>query len=189
MSNGRTRDGSSPLTRGKRRRTRSRRSSPVAHPRSRGENNQRMRAAPAPSWLIPAHAGKTRGVRPPPRGRSAHPRSRGENGRTITGYRRRYGSSPLTRGKLDQRLHRRAPQGLIPAHAGKTTTFLVQVVRGSAHPRSRGENTFRRALLWSVSVRSWKTLSLSSLLEVTQCGTFTQAVCRRIRFGVLATSL
>ena len=30
--------------------------------------------------------------------------------------------------------------GLIPAHAGKTTTFLVLVVRGSAHPRSRGEN-------------------------------------------------
>ena len=71
--------GSSPLTRGKRRRRRTRLSSsglipthagkttPVhlrfsgetAHPRSRGENRRRRRPGNPPNGLIPAHAGKT----------------------------------------------------------------------------------------------------------------------------------
>ena len=70
--------GSSPLTRGKRR-------SPCrAHPRRR---------------LIPAHAGKT--LSPPERTRTreAHPRSRGENRDPRRQRRRHPGSSPLTRGK------------------------------------------------------------------------------------------
>ena len=31
--------------------------------------------------------------------------------------------------------------GLIPAHAGKTTVRETQTGDGGAHPRSRGENT------------------------------------------------
>ena len=111
--------GSSPLTRGKRRRC--------------PECDRR-------AGLIPAHAGKTcrlvRGVRE----HEAHPRSRGENGWYPS---KRYwyrGSSPLTRGK--HRLPCRSSSGrrLIPAHAGKTVRALVQSGHDVAHPRSRGEN-------------------------------------------------
>ena len=57
-----------------------------------------------------------------------------------------------------------------------------------AHPRSRGENTSRPALLLRRSIRSWKPLSLPSPLEVTQFGSLAQLTRRRIRFGVLASS-
>ena len=116
------------------------RTSQGAHPRSRGENPERVPVAmpargsspltrgklraglEAVGWagLIPAHAGKT----PVPgrqRSRSrAHPRSRGENVDGSGFEWQGQGSSPLTRGKLQThdrpwRLH-----GLIPAHAGKT---------------------------------------------------------------------
>ena len=112
-----------------------------AHPRSRGENTEfyvatlsSQGSSPltrgkrsgsssrvSTSGLIPAHAGKTPAPLSASVSSAAHPRSRGENGRTITGFRRRYGSSPLTRGKL---LHLPLLTGgarLIPAHAGKTT--------------------------------------------------------------------
>ena len=58
----------------------------------------------------------------------------------------------------------------------------------AAHPRSRGENTSRPALLLRRSIRSWKPLSLPSPLEVTQFGSLAQLTRRRIRFGVLASS-
>ena len=90
--------------------------------------------------LIPAHAGKTlsRRLRPPPP--PAHPRSRGENKYTPSEVGSGAGSSPLTRGKLcgadaDHDLAR-----LIPAHAGKTSSFRYADLSVPAHPRSRGEN-------------------------------------------------
>ena len=92
-------DGSSPLTRGKR--------------------------TTIPGWvtdlgLIPAHAGKTSPrARRPARGR-AHPRSRGENGKLDATKHTLTGSSPLTRGKLDDLVEGNFIYGLIPAHAGKT---------------------------------------------------------------------
>ena len=113
-------NGSSPLTRGKHRRS---------HQRRTGRR------------LIPVHAGKTgcrRSAREQPR---AHPRSRGEN------CRRRWwpipsrGSSPLTRGKRRRRQPSRALRRLIPAHAGKTCPRSVRCPQTWAHPRSRGENT------------------------------------------------
>ena len=112
-------NGSSPLTRGKRR-----------HRKPTGIKSR----------LIPAHAGKTRGL---PRKWSrfaAHPRSRGENLRYIDRKLTRPGSSPLTRGK---RIHHRTattPSRLIPAHAGKTVELVPVVPGRTAHPRSRGEN-------------------------------------------------
>ena len=92
-------DGSSPLTRGKRRMT---------------------TMSAGPTRLIPAHAGKTPAARRLRTARRAHPRSRGENpmrfGKTdiITG------SSPLTRGKPHHRRQSARHRRLIPAHAGKT---------------------------------------------------------------------
>ena len=131
-----------------------------AHPRSRGENRERVavrldkagsspltRGKPRPRLrirsrqrLIPAHAGKTmppRSPRPPAR---AHPRSRGENSYIPGGDTGVKGSSPLTRGKQGTNRHDHHRPGLIPAHAGKTIArrFSGPCVR--AHPRSRGEN-------------------------------------------------
>ena len=90
--------------------------------------------------LIPAHAGKT--LQPPkPRPHlPAHPRSRGENQAAASARTTDTGSSPLTRGK-----HVTIPQGweqlgLIPAHAGKTSTRQPKRPPDTAHPRSRGEN-------------------------------------------------
>ena len=111
--------GSSPLTRGK----------------------QPARLA---SWravgLIPAHAGKT--LRRPRRRqqRGAHPRSRGENTRNHKLGLPSKGSSPLTRGKRGEALPQRLDHGLIPAHAGKTSSSRTRPVTTWAHPRSRGEN-------------------------------------------------
>ena len=118
------RDGSSPLTRGK---------------RKRGYPSHRARR------LIPAHAGKTRSRRRTRRRSPAHPRSRGENAcaRALTFD--TPGSSPLTRGK--HRLHHVQPltEGLIPAHAGKTSSRSARRPSTAAHPRSRGENAGGRA--------------------------------------------
>ena len=113
------RNGSSPLTQGKRWRRRWRVS-------RRG--------------LIPAHAGKTTPPPTQPATSPAHPRSRGENpsggddGQSISG------SSPLTRGKPDAPQPRALVRGLIPAHAGKTGTKRRGRCDRTAHPRSRGEN-------------------------------------------------
>ena len=180
--------GSSPLTRGKpranasmsarvglipahagktgRRRGRSQQLS--AHPRSRGENFNRVQGrrscrgsspltrgklptlsnSSRQRRLIPAHAGKTVELVPVVPGRTAHPRSRGENRTLSLMICISVGSSPLTRGKLPDRGSDRKAGRLIPAHAGKTTRPTSSRTRCPAHPRSRGENgaKMKRAL-------------------------------------------
>ena len=111
--------GSSPLTRGKRRRGRSRLSV---------------------FRLIPAHAGKTGLNRVNVTRSRAHPRSRGENAVAVVSGFSPVGSSPLTRGKRQQLDQGGRVTGLIPAHAGKTITRCPCKARAAAHPRSRGEN-------------------------------------------------
>ena len=111
-----------------------------AHPRSRGENGQRInvaqpRVGSSPltrgkpvaglahehtRGLIPAHAGKTALTRCVSSVRKAHPRSRGENLITVSVFIVRSGSSPLTRGKRRRLVEAISHGGLIPAHAGKT---------------------------------------------------------------------
>ena len=124
------RQGSSPLTRGKR----------ISCCKNR-------RAA----GLIPAHAGKTYVFKRLELGERAHPRSRGENRRSRSSASRSYGSSPLTRGKLVATSTGTAPSGLIPAHAGKTLGPGLLGCAAAAHPRSRGENRSDRLANW----RSW----------------------------------
>ena len=119
-------EGSSPLTRGKRR---------------------RIVGLGVRVGLIPAHAGKTRAprsCRPLPR---AHPRSRGENRTSAARRRPVSGSSPLTRGKRAVRARPRIAAGLIPAHAGKTRRGLFRRRLRGAHPRSRGENLLEANIL------------------------------------------
>ena len=96
--------GSSPLTRGKRR---------------------RRLVRPSRRRLIPAHAGKTRMLTTGRRLRAAHPRSRGENVLQVVGLFDAPGSSPLTRGKLVTAGGGSLWGGLIPAHAGKTTLLCA----------------------------------------------------------------
>ena len=115
--------GSSPLTRGK-------------LGLDRGLRNQR--------GLIPAHAGKTRGTGESRPSEGAHPRSRGENIIADPIGAVANGSSPLTRGKLDHASRHGRGQGLIPAHAGKTTGKPDLGPGSTAHPRSRGENLMTR---------------------------------------------
>ena len=121
-----TRSGSSPLTRGK-----------LAH----------VVLAVGVRGLIPAHAGKTFIWSAPPLKTAAHPRSRGEN-ETAEGIEiEARGSSPLTRGKQRIRPARLRDAGLIPAHAGKTPSTGACRGRWRAHPRSRGENNGKNAVL------------------------------------------
>ena len=132
-----------------------------AHPRSRGENLIRRRwrrcmvgsspltrgkrrmttMSAGPTRLIPAHAGKTNREPPTTCGPWAHPRSRGENRVIKPGGYLLAGSSPLTRGKLSDKLREQVRQRLIPAHAGKTGRPVGLRARLRAHPRSRGENS------------------------------------------------
>ena len=113
-------NGSSPLTRGKRR-----------------THGPLHRAA----GLIPAHAGKTRGSHTASMTAGAHPRSRGENAAYVGDVPNDTGSSPLTRGKQPTVILSVRVRGLIPAHAGKTDHPESSGLLPGAHPRSRGENT------------------------------------------------
>ena len=112
-------DGSSPLTRGK-----------LTHAVSERETE----------GLIPAHAGKTDRARRWVAAHRAHPRSRGENPKPVAPPEPGWGSSPLTRGKHVAVRVLLRPDGLIPAHAGKTPYRQLRGGTSWAHPRSRGEN-------------------------------------------------
>ena len=117
-----SKQGSSPLTRGKLARAERRRG---------GER------------LIPAHAGKTEATALVSEANTAHPRSRGENGAACAVAAGLGGSSPLTRGKPCAGVSGFAGWGLIPAHAGKTSRYCELCIIAPAHPRSRGENFSR----------------------------------------------
>ncbi len=92
-------NGSSPLTRGTRR---------------------RRAVSLAAGRFIPAHAGNTAGDATT-RGRvTVHPRSRGEHHRRTIHMQSAYGSSPLTRGTLQAAAQVFGGHRFIPAHAGNT---------------------------------------------------------------------
>ena len=131
-----------------------------AHPRSRGEHEDRLplfdgcagssplaRGArtieftyPGSTGLIPARAGSTRGLRCVLRGSRAHPRSRGEHIDSWACQIYVSGSSPLARGALNNAPVYVQPDGLIPARAGSTLTGGIVCAGDRAHPRSRGEH-------------------------------------------------
>ena len=133
-----------------------------AHPRSRGENLRTTRpcflqvgSSPltrgklldgvhnhAGPGLIPAHAGKTASRESAQASRTAHPHSRGENQIASPICRMALGSSPLTREKPCGEGTPCVPEGLIPAHAGKTTWLPGSAGARWVHPHSRGENLF-----------------------------------------------
>ena len=73
----------------------------------------------------------------------AHPRLRGEH--FLRRHRRCVclGSSPLTRGALQQAMQWLRDRGLIPAYAGSTSSLVGQTGAATAHPRLRGEHVGR----------------------------------------------
>ena len=95
------------------------------------------------SRLIPTHAGKTLGHHLAGHLHRAHPHSRGENAKDVAIPALQDGSSPLTRGKLDEALDEALTGGLIPTHAGKTTIIGAAKTAWAAHPHSRGENAWK----------------------------------------------
>ena len=72
--------------------------------------------------LIPTHAGKTASALLHRDKRGAHPHSRGENLEDHWEVLEADGSSPLTRGKLEGIGVATGHGGLIPTHAGKTSS-------------------------------------------------------------------
>ena len=135
-----------------------------AHPRSHGENlgvfhrgrgnagsspltqgkHTQVNFLHPPVGLIPAHAGKTTIPSTVTWTGRAHPRSRRENVIKAATAAKITGSSSLTRGKLVDEGVDNGRDGLIPAHAGKTSPSRVTTTHTWAHPRSRGENPLMR---------------------------------------------
>ncbi len=91
--------------------------------------------------LIPAHAGSTRTRCSWRMCWRAHSRSRGEHSIPSLLSSMGIGSSPLTRGARRRCPQRDPAPGLIPAHAGSTSTKNYRIVICRAHPRSRGEHS------------------------------------------------
>ena len=160
-----------------------------AHPHSRGENGPtsyagnitvgsspltrgkpRGEGAPCvPEGLIPTHAGKTAETHSSPTATWAHPRSREDNIFIVTPWGQGKGSSLLTRRKRVVVEEPLVGLGLIPAHAGKTDGDVYHCSDHGAHPRSHGENHWRRTTdfalngsLYSLRNFSFKASKMSS---------------------------
>ena len=110
--------GSSPLSRGIRRR----------------DQETRHRVG-----IIPALAGNTAAPHWRSFRRPDHPRSRGEYSVMVSFLPQRGGSSPLSRGIRRSRGGRADVVRIIPALAGNTWTAWSTPIRPRDHPRSRGE--------------------------------------------------
>ena len=90
--------------------------------------------------LIPACAGKTAELERCLANRSAHPRVCGENNLQEGSHHLVWGSSPRVRGKLIRTSCCCGRGGLIPACAGKTSSYAQTASGTRAHPRVCGEN-------------------------------------------------
>ena len=110
-----------------------------------------MRGTPnAPAWtgarggIIPAHAGNTVNCRPPEPMDRDHPRACGEHvveRRSRRGFK---GSSPRMRGTPTMTANITHPYGIIPAHAGNTSSTWLRAQTRRDHPRACGEHDYRR---------------------------------------------
>ena len=109
-------------------------------PRVRGKRHRR-RLQQMRLGLIPARAGKTASAWVLAAPSRAHPRACGENPASGLGVSISAGSSPRVRGKPRPMGRGRAPGGLIPARAGKTSARRSTSRATRAHPRACGENT------------------------------------------------
>ena len=108
-------------------------------PRGRGKPDAHVQRSDL-LGLIPAWAGKTSFLIVGELELGAHPRVGGENASSSRTIRPAPGSSPRGRGKPLLPTAPKAPQGLIPAWAGKTPpTFGRSCVGAGSSPRGRGK--------------------------------------------------
>ena len=156
--------GSSPHTRGARKKPNPSQPARGDHPRIRGEHGRpppstaersgsspHTRGAPHRGFsraceggIIPAYAGSTR--RRPAKSAATpdHPRIRGEHDCSIYFTNFPTGSSPHTRGALSRAWPRRRPSGIIPAYAGSTSSRkMTQASRAGSSPHTRGARPCR----------------------------------------------
>ena len=141
----------------------------AAHPRSRGEHcasatevspclgssplargtSEELAKADKLGRLIPARAGNIAAQNASKAGSPAHPRSRGEHviGEATTTY--EGGSSPLARGTLVSLRSRCLRGRLIPARAGNIDGMFSRARGFPAHPRSRGEHSWKPRTFWA----------------------------------------
>ncbi len=89
--------------------------------------------------IIPAHAGKSVLRRNYTISVGDHPRSCGEKTKKPLNSKSRTGSSPLMRGKVSFECADSLGVRIIPAHAGKSMSYLRQYRVIRDHPRSCGE--------------------------------------------------
>ena len=100
-----------------------------------------------PTGIIPAHAGFTKTSPPALRRMRDHPRTRGVYPSGPSPASTLSGSSPHTRGLPVVRFSEDEDAGIIPAHAGFTTSPPELSVPAADHPRTRGVYNFN--VLWS----------------------------------------
>ena len=90
--------------------------------------------------IIPAYAGSTRTRARSPSAPADHPRIRGEHARGPVYRKNTVGSSPHTRGALEEMPDRHGHCRIIPAYAGSTTLQHHLAQPTPDHPRIRGEH-------------------------------------------------
>ena len=108
-------------------------------PHTRGAPHEAM-AEYYEGRIIPAYAGSTPGPRSDRRPFKDHPRIRGEHYGDMSAYELSSGSSPHTRGALTEFLRMLFNTRIIPAYAGSTTFAPAIPVSRRDHPRIRGEH-------------------------------------------------
>ena len=108
-------------------------------PAHAGKTGTRARSGPY-ARAHPARAGKTEEGAAKTAPQPAHPRSHGENHLMTSVAASLMGSSPLMPGRRGRRFDLFPDRGLIPAHAGKTSSPASPASRRQAHPRSCREN-------------------------------------------------
>ena len=101
----------------------------------------RQRRLGAPVRFIPAYAGNTSSARSPRLCNAVHPRLRGEHAKGSRSMPEMPGSSPPTRGTLDQPGQGDLAPRFIPAYAGNTCHALAAARGSPVHPRLRGEHS------------------------------------------------
>ena len=97
-------------------------------PRMRGSLHEARRNR-LTSGIIPAYAGLTRPLVGAPNGRRDHPRACGAHKLIIQNCNATWGSSPRMRGSPPLFSEAECRQGIIPAHAGLTTSNFIEMKR------------------------------------------------------------
>ena len=93
------------------------------------------------SGIIPAHAGLTRLPSRSTKAPEDHPRACGAHKRDVPLKRAMQGSSPRMRGSHQAFFLEIRIRGIIPAHAGLTSTIQMPSVRQGDHPRACGAHS------------------------------------------------